>query len=99
METLKLNYSNQKKLETFIQKNFFENNSSGKIFSKPSPLVIEKDDEIFEEVSQNDMIVKLYNDIIDGSVKLSKVFQNKKEVHLMPQNRYCINKDNLYSLY
>lgn len=99
METLKLDYSNSKNLKEFIHKNFFKNQNQGKVFSNPSPLIIKKDEEIFDDIVEGDRIVKLYNKDIDGNIKLSKVYENEKEVHLIPENRYCIKNNELYVFY
>ena len=97
---LKIEFKDSEKLETLIQKSYFEDGTLGKLVGKKSYVSIQSEDPLYIIFKGlNNITVKLTNDdMIDGSLRCV-VDEIENIVNLYPVNNYCIIEDKKYSFY
>lgn len=96
---LKMEYYDNNLLKSVISEVYF-GDIPGKLSNKfKSGIYLEKDYPNYNDFKgMNNHVVKLYNEIIDGSLRLS-IEEMEDCVFLKPCSIYCIIENNKYSFY
>lgn len=97
---LKIEYTDNSKLKSIIEKSYFDNGNNGKLKGKSAFLTIQKEDPLFVVFKgMNNATTKIMNDeLIDGNMRCV-VDENSEAIQLYPINNYCIIQEDKYSFY